>query len=57
MQMVAIRMSDTGNRDLSPPRGMRAKREPESSRPEITRRSAVKAIISKSLNHPSEAMR
>ncbi len=57
MQIVAMRMSDRGSRDLSPDKGMSAKRDPEARSPVITSRNREKANINRSRVHPTEAMR
>ena len=57
MQIVAMMMSDSGSSDRVPSIGETAKPEWVTSRPVITSSSRLKASMSRSRNHPSDAIR
>ena len=54
---VAMMMSDIGRTERAPSIGATAKLEPATSRPVITTSSRLNATISRSRNHPSDAIR
>ena len=58
MQIVAMMMSDIGSSDRSPLSGMRRRSsDPDSSSPVTTSSRRANASISRSRNHPSDAIR
>ena len=57
MQIVAMMMSDNGSSDRPPSIGETAKPDSVASRPVIASSSRLKASMSRSRNHPTDAIR